>query len=144
MRMRAPNICRTGCKTKHVGITPEPRETSMHGEAKSGRDTSLERRLVELAWTDHAFAELLQTNPRQALASIGVEVSPEVEVDVRQQRPDTLYFAIPPLAERIEDAEKVINQMDLWQGGELFCWIMPQALKLELLRMRESFRRNNP
>jgi len=38
----------------------------------------------------------------------------------------------------------VINQMDLWQSGELFCWIMPQALKLELLRMRESFRRNNP
>ena len=116
----------------------------MQREAKSGGDTSLERRLVELAWTDHAFAELLQTNPRQALASIGVEVSPGVDVDVRQQRRDTLYFAIPPLAERTEDAEKVINQMDLWQSGELFCWIMPQALKLELLRMRESFRRNNP
>jgi hypothetical protein len=34
--------------------------------------------------------------------------------------------------------------MDLWQSGELFCWIMPQTLKLELLRMRQSFRRNNP
>ena len=105
---------------------------------------SLERRLVELAWTDHSFAELLQKNPRQALASIGVEVSPDVEIDVRQQRRDTLYFVIPPLAEPTEDAEKVINQMDLWQSGDLFCWIMPQALKLELLRMRESFRRNNP
>ena len=116
----------------------------MQREPKSDADTSLERRLVELAWTDHAFAELLQTNPRKALASIGVEVSPGVDIDVRQQRRDTLYFVIPPLAERTEDTEKVINQMDLWQSGELFCWIMPQVLKLELLRMRECFRRNNP
>jgi hypothetical protein len=34
--------------------------------------------------------------------------------------------------------------MDLWESGDLFCWIMPQALKLELLRMRQSFRSNNP
>ena len=116
----------------------------MQSELKSEGDKSLERRLVELAWTDRAFAELLQKNPRQALASIGVEVSPGIEIDVRQQRRDTLYFVVPPLAESTEDAEKVINQMDLWQSGELFCWIMPQALKLELLRMRESFRRNSP
>jgi len=115
----------------------------MQSEANKG-DKSLERRLVELAWTNPAFAELLQKNPRQALASIGVEVSTGVEIDVRQQRRDTLYFVIPPLAESTEDAETVINQMDLWQSGELFCWIMPQALKLELLRMRESFRKNNP
>ena len=111
---------------------------------KSEGNITLERRLVELAWTDNSFAELLQRNPRQALASIGVEVSPDVEIDVRQQCRDTLYFVIPPLAEPTEDAEKVINQMDLWQSGDLFCWIMPQVLKLELLRMRESFRRNNP
>jgi hypothetical protein len=105
---------------------------------------SLERRLVELAWTDPAFAALLQTDPRQVLAAIGVEVSPGVKIDIRQQRRDTLYFVIPPLAAKPEDSEMVINQMDLWQSGELFCWMMPQALKLELLRMRQSFRRNNP
>lgn len=143
MRMRGHNICRTDV-IGALGHSAGNERYIMQREAKSGRDTSLEHRLVELAWTDHAFAELLQTNPRLALASIGVELSPGVEVDVRQQRRDTLYFAIPPLAEHTEDAEKVINQMDLWQSGELFCWIMPQALKLELLRMRESFRRNNP
>lgn len=116
----------------------------MQPETKSEREASLERRLIELAWTDRAFAELLQKDPRQALASIGVEISPGVKLDVRQQRRDTLYLVIPPLAERKEDAEKVINQMDLWQSGELFCWMMPQTLKLELLRMRESYRRNNP
>ena len=73
-----------------------------------------------------------------------MEVSAGIKVNVRQQRRDTLYFLIPPLATNPEDAETVINQMDLWSSGDLFCWIMPQALKLELLRMRQSFRRNNP
>lgn len=116
----------------------------VHDTTKSSGDASLEKRLVERAWTDPAFAELLRKDPRQALASIGVEVSADVKIDVRQQRRGTLYFVIPPLAAKPEDAETVINQMDLWDSGGLFCWIMPQALKLELLRMRQSFRRNNP
>lgn len=102
---------------------------------------SLERRLVELAWTDAAFAEGLREDPRQALASIGVQISPDVKIDVWQQRRDTLYFVIPPQAANPEDAQSAINQMDLWQSGELFCWILPEALKLELLRMRQSFRK---
>jgi hypothetical protein len=115
----------------------------MQNEMNDSGDASLERRLVELAWTDADFAEGLRKDPRQALASIGVETSPSVKIDVRLQRRDTLYFVIPPLAAKPEDAETVINQMDLWESGDLFCWIMPQALKLELLRMRQSFRRNN-
>lgn len=116
----------------------------MGNEAKGSADASLERHLVERAWTDPEFAELLQRDPRRALASIGVQVSPDIKIDVRQQRRDTLYFVIPPLAATPQDAATVINQMDLWDSGDLFCWIMPQALKLELLRMRQSFRSNNP
>ncbi len=116
----------------------------MRNEPQTARAASLEKRLVELAWTDPAFAKLLREDPRQALASIGIEVSPNVKLDVRQQRRDTLYFVIPPLAETPKDADTVINQMDLWESADLFCWMMPQALKLELLRMRQSFRRNNP
>jgi len=116
----------------------------VQNEAKNSPDVSLERRLIELAWTDPAFAELLRKEPRRALASIGVELSPDIKIDVRQQRRDTLYFLIPPLAAKPEDAERVIDQMDLWGSDDIFCWIMPQALKLELLRMRQSFRRNDP
>lgn len=116
----------------------------MQNEPKTSRETTLERRLVELAWTDPDFAERLRKDPRQALASIGVEVSPGIKIDVRQQQRDTLYFVIPPLATNPADAENAINQMDLWDSGDMFCWIMPQTLKLELLRMRQSFRRNNP
>jgi hypothetical protein len=116
----------------------------MPSEAKGEASASLERRLVELAWTDPDFAELLAKDPRRALASIGVKVSANVKIDVRQQRRDTLYFVIPPLAATPEEADTVINQMDLWESGDLFCWIMPQALKLELLGMRQSFRDAHP
>lgn len=116
----------------------------MQDETNGPGRASLERRLVERAWTDPAFAELLQKDPRRALASLGVEVSPGVRIDVRQQRRDTLYFVIPPLAPQPGDAERAPDQMDLWESGDLFCWIMPQALKVELLRMRQDFRRNNP
>jgi hypothetical protein len=116
----------------------------VQNETKGSADASFQRRLVELAWTDPVFAELLGKDPRRALARIGVQVSPDIKIDVRQQRRDTLYFLIPPLAAKLEEAETVINQMDLWESGDLFCWIMPQALKLELLRMRQSIRRNNP
>ena len=117
------------------------KDHGMQDETQPARGASLERRLVELAWTDPAFAELLQRDPRQALGSLGVELLPGVEIDVRLQRRDTLYFVIPPLAAEPSAVPTPINQMDLWQSGELFCWILPQDLKLELLRMRQSFRR---
>lgn len=101
---------------------------------------TLERALTARAWRDPDFAYLLESDPRSALAAMGVEVPDNVKLDIRIQRRDTLYFVIPPLAERPEDADRVINQMDMWQSGDLFCWIMPQALKLELLGMRQSYR----
>ena len=104
---------------------------------------TLEQALTKRAWRDPDFARLLETDPRCALEAIGVEVSGNVKINVRMQRRDTLYFVIPPLAERPEDADTIINQMDLWQSGDLFCWIMPQVLKLELLKMRQSYRGAN-
>ena len=105
---------------------------------------TLERALTARAWRDPDFARLLESDPRSALATMGVEVSDNVKIDVRMQRRDTLYFVIPPLAEHPEDAHKVINQMDLWQSADLFCWIMPQALKLELLAIRQAYRMEHP
>ena len=67
-----------------------------------------------------------------------------VNVMIRTQRRDTLYFVIPPLAKHPEDANRVINQMDLWQSADLFCWIIPQELKLELLAMRQAYRAEHP
>lgn len=105
---------------------------------------SLERALIERAWRDPEFVRLLERDPKAALRSLGVEVPEGINLAVRMQRRDTLYFVIPPPAERPEDADSVINQMDLWQSGDLFCWMLPQALKLELLAMRQAYRRGEP
>jgi hypothetical protein len=123
---------------------PMTKDREMQDETQILRGASLERRLVELAWTDPVFAELLQRDSRQALGTLGAKITPGVEVDVRLQRRDTLCFVIPPLAAEPNATPTPINQMDLWQGGGLFCWILPQALKLELLRMRQIFRRAHP
>ena len=63
-------------------------------------------------------------------------------VDLRIQRPDTLYLVIPPAFsdEGEHEHEPVVNQMDLWRSGEQFVWIMPQEAKLALLQMREQYR----
>lgn len=103
---------------------------------------SLERKLIELAWTDKPFAKLAVSEPKRALAQIGVETDPDVEIEIIVQDRNTLYYVIPPLAESISEADAIVDQMDLWQSAELFCWIMPQDLKLQLLAMRQSFRRN--
>jgi hypothetical protein len=105
---------------------------------------SLERKITELAWRDPLFAELLETDPHRALAQIGVEVLEGVKLYIRRQRRDTLYYVIPPHSRDTDKTESVINQMDLWQSAELFVWIMPQQLKVQLLAMRQSYRRNNP
>lgn len=106
------------------------------------KDLSLEHALVARAWRDTAFARLLEHAPREALAQLGVDTSPDVTFDIRCQRRDTLYYVIPPVAPNPDEADRVINQMDLWRSADLFCWVMPQELKIELLGMRQSYRRN--
>ncbi len=108
----------------------------------TGARSSLERRLIELACTDKSFAELAASDPKLALAQLGVETDAGVEIEIIVQQRDTLYYVIPPAGEHPCDGDEVVDQMDLWQSAELFCWIMPQRLKLQLLRMRQSFRRN--
>lgn len=108
---------------------------------RDGAKSSLERAIIERAWRDPDFATLLESNPGAALARLGVEVPSDIRLDIRMQRRDTLYFVVPPLADPARDHDGVLNQMDLWQSAESFCWIMPQALKLSLLGMRQSFRR---
>ncbi len=86
----------------------------------------------------------MEHDPKAALKVSGVTVPDRVNLKIRMQRRDTLYFVIPPLARHPEDAIAVINQMDLWQSADLFCWIMRQALQLELLAMRQAYRTDHP
>jgi hypothetical protein len=117
----------TGEPTAHVGTTdPDAAD--------------LEQALTMLAWRDPAVIE----NPAAVFAQLGVQVPAGLRVDLRIQRPDTLYLVIPPAFSDDGDDdgehEEVVNQMDLWRSGEQFVWIIPQEAKLALLKMREQYR----
>lgn len=96
----------------------------------------LEQALTERAWSDPEVAH----DPTGALAALGVEVPDGLQVDIRVQRPDTLYLVIPPAASDGAQVDDVANQMDLWRSGDQFVWIMPQDAKVALLTMREQYR----
>lgn len=97
----------------------------------------LEGALTSLAWNEAAF------DPTRALGSLGVEVPAGISLDVRVQRPDTLYFVIPPFDGDGGHSDGVLNQMDLWSSGDQFVWVLPQDAKVALLDMREQFRSTN-
>ena len=65
---------------------------------------------------------------------------PDIRLDIRVQRPDTLYYVIPPSVTDGADPDVIVNQMDLWRSGDQFVWIMPQHSKVELLKMRRQHR----
>ena len=111
-------------------------EPAAHFGATGPDAVDLEQALTKLAWSDPAVTE----DPAAALARLGVEVPAGWRVDLRVQRPDTLYLVIPPAFSDEEEHESVVNQMDLWRSGEQFVWIMPQEAKLALLKMREQYR----
>ena len=113
-------------------------EPTAHAGAARPDAVDLEQALTMLAWSDPAVTQ----DPAAALAQLGVEVPAGRRVDLRIQRPDTLYLVIPPAFsdEGEHEHEPVVNQMDLWRSGEQFVWIMPQEAKLALLQMREQYR----
>jgi hypothetical protein len=101
-----------------------------------------EQELTKRVWTDDAFAAQVESNPVEALKSMGVEVPAGVKVKVVVQRRDTIYFTIPPArAPRSPPAMTPLNQMDLWSSKGLFIWLVPVAAKFKLLALRNAARK---
>jgi hypothetical protein len=111
-------------------------EPTAGGGATGPDAVDLEQALTMPAWRDPAVTE----DPAAAFAQLGVQVPAGLRVDLRIQRPDTLYLVIPPAFPDGGEHESVVNQMDLWRSGEQFVWIMPEEAKLALLQMREQCR----
>jgi hypothetical protein len=102
----------------------------------------LERELTKRIWTDDAFAEQVESDPAEALRSMGVEVPAGVKVRVVAQRRDTIYFTIPPARDpQSPPPPAVLNQMDLWSSKGLFIWLVPVAAKFKLLALRNAARK---
>ncbi len=111
-------------------------EPAAHVSATSPDAVDLEQALTMHAWSDPAVTG----DPAAVFAQLGVQVPGGWRVDLRIQRPDTLYLVIPPAFSDEGEHESVVNQMDLWRSGEQFVWIMPEEAKLTLLKMREQYR----
>ena len=111
-------------------------EPAAHVAATDPDAADFEQALTMLAWSDPAVTE----EPAAAFAQLGFEVPAGWRVDLRIQRPDTLYLVIPPAFSDEGEHERVVNQMDLWRSGEQFVWIMPQGGEAALLEMREQYR----
>jgi hypothetical protein len=111
-------------------------ETSVSGD--------FERELTRRIWTDDAFAEQVQSDPAEALRSMGVDVPASVKMKVVAQRRDTIYFTIPPARDPQAPAPTTpLNQMDLWSSKGLFIWLVPVAAKFKLLALRNAARKED-
>jgi hypothetical protein len=108
-------------------------ETSVSGD--------FERELTKRVWTDDAFAARVESDPVEALKSMGVEVPSGVKVKVVVQRRDTIYFTIPPARDpQAPTPTAPLNQFDLWSSAGLFVWVVPVAAKFKLLALRNAAR----
>ncbi|MGD9890270.1 MAG: NHLP leader peptide family RiPP precursor [Dehalococcoidia bacterium] len=68
------------------------------------RDVELQ--LIKRAWSDAAFAQQLQENPRQAVEQVlGVDLPEGIAVQVLQETPTTLYLVIPPQPDTLPAGE---------------------------------------
>jgi hypothetical protein len=101
-----------------------------------------ERALTQRVWSDDAFAAQVESDPVEALKSMGVEVPTGVKVKVVVQRRDRVYFTIPPARPPNSPPPPTpLNQMDLWSSQGLFIWLVPAAAKFKLLALRNAARR---
>lgn len=100
--------------------------------------------LTKKAWSDPDFAALLERDPHAALTQLGVTVAKDTKLKIIVQKPNTLYFTIPPVRTDLENrppispAEFQLNQIDIWSSSKMFIWIAAARQKVKLLQMRNS------
>ena len=100
-----------------------------------------EEELTRRVWTDDAFAARVESDPVGAFGSMGIEVPTGLKVKVVVQRPDRIYFTIPPVRDPgAPPPAAPLNQMDLWSSKGLFVWLVPVAAKFKLLALRNAAR----
>jgi Nitrile hydratase, alpha chain len=79
----------------------------------------LEAQIVARAWSDEAFRERLQADPRAAVAEVtGVVVPESIEIEVLEETPQKGYLVIP--LNRVVIAE---DQLDALSGGVVACGV---------------------
>lgn len=95
--------------------------------------------ITQRCWDDPDFARAAEEGGAAALRSAGVDVPDGINVRVINQRPDTIYFAIPPRGEEgAPPPSERIEEMDIWSSAEMFIWLSPVAQKFSLFHIRNG------
>lgn len=95
--------------------------------------------LTKKAWEDKEFADLLVSNPYEALTQLGVSIPKNIKLKVMLQKKDTLYFTIPVFdRKRSQENPFQLNQIDIWSSGKMFLWLASAEQKVKLLQLRNS------
>src|SRR5918998_6023021 len=80
------------------------------------RDVELQ--LIKRAWTNEAFAQQLQEDPRRAIEdALGVQLPAEITIQVVQETPTTLYLVVPPAPDRLPEGELTDADLAAVAGG---------------------------
>lgn len=70
----------------------------------------VEAEIISRAWSDDAFRSQLETDPKAALAAVGLDVPSDFNVIVENEPTDVLHLTVPSkpnVTEELEDAELV-------------------------------------
>jgi len=75
----------------------------------------MEAQIIARALKDSAFRDQLIAAPRQALASMGIDLPEGIQVQVIEQTPNMLYLVLParpePLSAEAELSESLLAQV---------------------------------
>lgn len=94
----------------------------------------LESQLIERAWRDEAFRQLLLNDPRTAIAEVlGFNLPDHVQIHVVEEQENDLYLVIPPNPNSKDEAPLSPMELDLVAGGSMFTVMGPQRLSLCLI-----------
>ena len=77
---------------------------------------------VARAWSDNAYRERLLSDPKAALAEVGAEPPPGIEVSVVENTPDRVHLVLPvqPAEGEVGDAQLAAAAGGV--SGACCCW----------------------
>lgn len=88
--------------------------------------------VVARAWTDPDFKARLKTDPRTALAEMGLGYPDDVRLEMHENAPEVMHLVIPP---QPSGEELSVMEIDKIKDGTVVpCYIIPTKGRWQLLK----------
>ncbi|MCZ4351722.1 NHLP leader peptide family RiPP precursor [Roseovarius aestuarii] len=88
--------------------------------------------VVARAWTDPDFKARLKTEPRAALAEMGLGYPEDVRLELHENEPEVMHLVIPP--QPSEDELSVMEIDKIKDGTVVPCYIIPTKGRWQLMK----------